>query len=228
MEETTGLTLQKRIYEELDFCHFSNKTRHGLLAHGTTAQIKHEVEEILIEKGLQYRQAQLVTEICWQDCDVSDPVILKAKSDLKDIFQQLKWESIKIAVCTSDSRQSTETSLRNLNLDSYIDRLVCGDDIDSTPKPSGRNIKLICDSLGLQCSDAVMIGDTRVDMEMGRNAGVGLAVGVLSGIGTRLNLAPVSDDVVANVKEALPLIFDRQLWKQKQKQAKQGPQVQSP
>ena len=46
----------------------------------------------------------------------------------------------------------------------------------------------------------------QVDMRMGQAAGVGLVIGVLSGIGTRLDLAPYADHVVANVDEAVRLI----------------------
>ncbi len=195
------------------------------MACGTTSQIKREIEDILMDEGLvSYQDVQHVVEHCWQDCDIADPATLKTKSNLKHIFQQLQLKGIKISICTSDSRRSTEKTLNVLNIGRYVDKLICGDDVNSIAKPSGKNVQTICQSLGVNPADAVVIGDTDVDMEMGRNGGAGMVVGVLSGIGTRLNLAPKSDVIVENVQEALPLILD-DTWKDRVKQSKQAPVV---
>ena len=47
--------------------------------------------------------------------------------------------------------------------------------------------------LGVPPGDTVVVGDTVGDVAMGRQAGVGLTIGVLSGIGNRLELAPHSN-----------------------------------
>ena len=48
-----------------------------------------------------------------------------------------------------------------------------------------------------------MIGDTPADLAMGRAAGAGRVVGVLSGVGSREELAPFADAVLGSVRELL-------------------------
>ena len=52
-----------------------------------------------------------------------------------------------------------------------------------------------------------MVGDTAHDLKMGRNAGVGLVVGVLTGAGTAQSLAPHADHIVPDVAGVAPLIW---------------------
>jgi phosphoglycolate phosphatase len=44
-----------------------------------------------------------------------------------------------------------------------------------------------------------VVGDSLVDLEMGRNAGAGRVIGVLSGIGDADHLAPVADILLPSV-----------------------------
>ena len=46
-----------------------------------------------------------------------------------------------------------------------------------------------------------MVGDTAADLRMGRAAGAGLVVAVLTGVGGRADLAPLADAVIASVEE---------------------------
>jgi phosphoglycolate phosphatase-like HAD superfamily hydrolase len=49
-----------------------------------------------------------------------------------------------------------------------------------------------------------MIGDSPADLAMGRAAGAGLVVGVLTGVADRATLAAGADLVVASVADLLP------------------------
>ena len=46
-----------------------------------------------------------------------------------------------------------------------------------------------------------MVGDNRHDLEMARAGGAGLAVGVLSGTGTRETLAPMADVILDSIAD---------------------------
>jgi phosphoglycolate phosphatase len=54
-----------------------------------------------------------------------------------------------------------------------------------------------------------MVGDNRHDMEMARAAGAGMAIGVLSGNGTRDTLSPLADVLIESVAD-LPGLLSRQ------------------
>jgi phosphoglycolate phosphatase-like HAD superfamily hydrolase len=53
----------------------------------------------------------------------------------------LKNNEIKIAVCTSDNRAGTEAVLKELDVNHYIDILICGDVVASAKMP-GRTLSL--------------------------------------------------------------------------------------
>jgi phosphoglycolate phosphatase len=48
-----------------------------------------------------------------------------------------------------------------------------------------------------------VIGDTPADLTMGRAAGVGRTIGVLTGVGSREDLAPLADALLGSVGELL-------------------------
>jgi choline dehydrogenase len=52
------------------------------------------------------------------------------------LFEILKKNEIKIAVCTADNRAGTEAGLKELGLREYIDVLICGDDPHTQAKPA--------------------------------------------------------------------------------------------
>ena len=48
-----------------------------------------------------------------------------------------------------------------------------------------------------------MVGDTPADLAMGRSAGAGRVIGVLSGVGRREELAPLADVLLPSIGELL-------------------------
>ena len=59
-------------------------------------------------------------------------------------FSTPKDNRIKIAICTSDSREGTLEFLEREDLTNLVDMLVCGDDPQGKPKPNPHNAHYIC------------------------------------------------------------------------------------
>jgi phosphoglycolate phosphatase len=59
----------------------------------------------------------------------------------------------------------------------------------------------LCATLGIEPARTAVVGDTVADLSMGRAAGAGLIVAVLTGVGGRTDLAPLADAVIASVAE---------------------------
>ena len=59
-------------------------------------------------------------------------------------FYLLKGNRIKIAICTSDSREGTVQFLEREKLTQFVDMVVCGDDPHGKPKPNPHNAHYIC------------------------------------------------------------------------------------
>ena len=77
------------------------------------------------------------------------------------------------------------------------------------PKPAPDTIFAFSDLTGLKPSELAMVGDNRHDLEMARAGGTGLAVGVLSGTGTRESLASIADVVLDSVADLPAYLTNR-------------------
>ena len=129
----------------------------------------------------------------------------KMTANLLSLFRRLAAADIKIAICTSDSREGTEEFLTRLQLDSLVDYVLCGDDAASIAKPNPHNALHICSELGCDPSQAIMVGDTPADTIMGQTAGLGLTVGVLTGVGQTADLTD-ADVIVEDVGQMVNLV----------------------
>jgi phosphoglycolate phosphatase len=106
----------------------------------------------------------------------------------------------RIGLATNDSTSGAEQTLLALGIAQLFDAAY-GYDAVANPKPAPDPVYAFCDFTGLKPSEIAMVGDNRHDLVMGRAAGVGLAVGVLSGTGTREALTPLAHVVLDSVVE---------------------------
>ena len=175
----------------------------GMLAEKTHPYIKEKVVEMLIKQGFSDWEAKNVLKNTWKD--TPENMQIKMTGNLRDLFSRLREKNIKIAICTSDSREGTEEFLERLNLSHLVDIVVCGDDDVSVAKPDPHNAIHICKELNIDPSDAIMVGDTPADTIMGQAANLGLTIGVLTGVGTNEDLTH-ADVIVNDVSEVVDLI----------------------
>jgi phosphoglycolate phosphatase-like HAD superfamily hydrolase len=92
----------------------------------------------------------------------------------------------------------------------YVDALACGDDPHITrTKPAPDALLYICDTLDVPPANAIFVGDTAVDMEMGVAAGVGLTVGVIheGGASHYEALGPSADLLIPDLDKLPKLVF---------------------
>ncbi|XP_045191424.2 uncharacterized protein LOC123548319 [Mercenaria mercenaria] len=210
----TGLELEEKINDLLGYCSISKKFNPGLLAESTKPIIQEELTSFLQEHGFEREEARKIVLDIWEEGDSSSTETLKSLANLTTLFKILKSNGVKIAISTSDSREGTMDTLKELDLGKYIDAVVCGDDEDTEPKPSPYSAFKICKKLGVDPADTVMVGDTQADVGMGKAANIGWNVGVLSGVGNSGDLLPEADHVIHSVKDLLPLILPGTEWQQ--------------
>jgi phosphoglycolate phosphatase len=117
-----------------------------------------------------------------------------------DTLAVLHKRSYRLGVATNDSTSGAEKTLVTLGVAQLFDAAY-GYDAVANPKPAPDTIQAFCDLTGLRASEIAMVGDNRHDLEMARAGGCGLAVGVLSGTGTRESLAEIADVILASVAD---------------------------
>ena len=132
-----------------------------------------------------------------------DPVALaKPLADLGRLFAGLAARGLRIAVATSDDREPTERTLDALGLTPWVDAAVCADD-GVEGKPSPEMILHLCRVLSVPPHRTAVVGDSPADMAMGRRAGAGRVIGVLSGVSDTEHLAPSADLVLDSIADLL-------------------------
>jgi phosphoglycolate phosphatase len=172
----------------------------GPLAISTMTGIRTLAENVLRAAGLTPAAAAAATQAGWY---IPDPVALaQPLADLPALFGTVRARGIRIAVATTDDRAPTLATLAALGVAPLVDALACGDD-DRPLKPAPDMILAICEELGISPAQAAMVGDTAADLRMGRSAGVGLTIGVLSGVGSAELLAPLADVLLTSVADLL-------------------------
>lgn len=128
------------------------------------------------------------------------PGLLIAPTDLPALFGCLRAAGVHIAVITSDERAATLYTLDALGVSDLLCAVIASDDA-YPKKPAPDALWAVCAQQGVAVERAVMVGDSLTDMRMGRAAGVGLCVGVLTGPAGREDLAPYADVVIESIGE---------------------------
>lgn len=105
----------------------------------------------------------------------------------------------RLGVATNDSTGGAEQTLLMLGV-AQMFSAAYGYDAVANPKPAPDTVIAFCDLTGLKATEIAMVGDNGHDMEMARAAGAGLAIGVLSGTGTRQTLAH-ADAILGSIAE---------------------------
>lgn len=118
--------------------------------------------------------------------------------DLPALFTQLVGRGLRLGIATMDSEALARATVKGLDIGAYLS-FVCGYDSGFGVKPGPGMVTAFCHRLSLQPAEVLVAGDTLHDLHMGRAAGAGLVVGVLSGAGSRELFEPHCDHVLDDV-----------------------------
>lgn len=170
------------------------------LAVGTMAEIREIVAAVIRRWCPNVGAARRAVEMAWF---VPDPVsTARPLADLHSLFGAVRSSGRTIAVATTDDRLPTDATLRALGVRDEVAALACGDDGVGV-KPDPRMLLAVCEAVRVVPARTAVVGDSVVDLDMGRGAGAGVVIGVLSGIGNADQLAPLADLVLPSVSGLL-------------------------
>ena len=103
-----------------------------------------------------------------------------------DVLSRLKERGARIGIISTKYRYRIMELLGKKLPEGFLDIIVGGEDV-KTPKPSPEGLTFAISHLELEAADVLYCGDSTVDAETARNAGVDFA-GVLHGMTTRKEL----------------------------------------
>jgi phosphoglycolate phosphatase len=126
----------------------------------------------------------------------------------KAAIASLHASGFRLGVATNDSTSGAEKTLLALGMAQMFDAAY-GYDAVANPKPAADTVHAFCDLTRLKPAEIAMVGDNRHDLEMARAGACGLAIGVLSGTGTRQSLARIADVVLDSIADLPAYLAER-------------------
>lgn len=182
----------------------AGRFRHGSpLAAGHAGEIAALWLEVLAGRGPFAEHAALTRAI--------DRVFLEGGlahavpvTDLAALFAGLRRRGLALGLATSDSEAAARATAERFGLVSHL-AFVAGYDSGHGVKPGPGMVQGFCAATGLPPASVMVVGDNSHDLEMGRAAGAGRVIGVLTGTGTRASLA-AADAIADSIADLDPLL----------------------
>jgi len=122
-----------------------------------------------------------------------------------DVFDTLKsLEEFNKVVITNKIKEFSVMILEGLNLNSYFDIIIGGDEVYEK-KPSPEGILKALKMLKLSPENVIIVGDNYTDIESGQNAGISTCFASY-GIGKLRNTQPKY--IINSLSELIPIIYE--------------------
>jgi pyrophosphatase PpaX len=128
-------------------------------------------EEIIRKAFSDPVHADLAVERFFDYYEAEHAHMVERRSEVIELLQEIKRKGWKLAVVTGKGQRSLAISLKALQMESFFDLIITGDDVqESKPHPEGIHKALAL--LGVTAEEALFLGDSEADMEAGQRAGV--------------------------------------------------------
>jgi len=172
----------------------------SVLAAGTAA----EIAAVFAAGGSRLGAARLTRDLdaLFQSAATS----MVPVTDVAALFGRLKARGLRLGIASSDSELAVRATAAHFGIIDLLD-YVAGYDSGFGVKPEPGMVEGFCRATGLAAGAVAMIGDNSHDMAMGRAAGAGLTIGVLTGTGSAASLAPLCDLCLAGIADLEQALF---------------------
>ncbi|WP_054955535.1 HAD family hydrolase [Paenibacillus dakarensis] len=152
----------------------------GPLAMGTVEETKGILAWQLYAAGMPWNEAII------QVNQITNNAMYQLRQDkpafpmpgLRDFLLDCRKASIDMAVVTSDITEAALEQIEWLGIKDFFS-VIIGRDQAVNGKPHPEMVELACKRLGLTPEEVVVIGDSNSDMQMAKQAGAVLAVGII-------------------------------------------------
>ena len=152
-----------------------------------------------IERGMKIYRAHYTEHL------LDHTVLYPSAQRLLEHFKEKKQ-----AVVTNKPNPFTQDILTGLDVAHYLIEVIAGDSgYPRKPDPTG--VRAIMDKSRVSPDGTVLVGDSPIDVETGRNAGV-LTVAVQYGFGDATQLIAAKPDAIVNNLDELIELAKRQGW----------------
>jgi len=124
---------------------------------------------------------------------------------VKDALDAIKKMSLKVGLCTINSENSTDFILRRFRITDYFDAVVTRNKVKYV-KPNTEHLETVLKELGVDASEAVVVGDGSGDMKCAKESKA-VAVGLPTGISSADDLTNSGADFIITSIADLPMLI---------------------
>ncbi|MEM2940076.1 MAG: HAD family phosphatase [Thermoproteota archaeon] len=124
-----------------------------------------------------------------------------------ELLSWLKEKGVKTAVCTNNCNRAAEIILEKTGLKKFFNDVFTRNDVDRL-KPFPDVLLKACEKLNVHPENTVHIGDSPIDINAAKNAGV-MPIGFVSSLCSAEKLSDAGADLVASSIEELKQLLSR-------------------
>ncbi len=135
---------------------------------------------------------------------VANPQLVKPFPNTVSTLEHLKEKGMLISAVTTRAGSTVKQTLEETGLIHYLNYIVAFEDV-TNPKPDPEGIRKALTYFEIKPEDAMMVGDSDVDVMAGQNAGV-TTVGVTYGFHGKKIVQTKPDYVIDDIKEIVQII----------------------
>lgn len=133
-------------------------------------------------------------------CERLAPDTAVPVTDLARFFGNLRQSGFSLGVATNDVTRSAKATMERLGVADLLCAIL-GYDSVARPKPAADMVLAFCAEAGIEPGEVAVVGDNLHDLVMARAAGAALAIGVLTGNGTREDLGAYADHIIDSIED---------------------------
>ncbi len=167
------------------------------------------LNKVIKEQGIGGRFRRFIFELKFIGIFHSRTKSTKMYPGIPEVLRELRARGLKLAIVTASSRKEVDRTFTEIRdqIVPLVDVILTRDDVPEK-KPNPASVLAAIAKLGIERSQAVIIGDSWHDARAGKNAGI-RTIAVLWGYGTRDNLTPEGPDYfVQEPQEILKILAD--------------------
>jgi phosphoglycolate phosphatase len=174
----------------------------GLMAVGSRRENEIAAAAYIAETGRSWIESLAIARSAFEEADrylkdaaATSPLFIGSL----EVLKFLKDAGLKLGILSAATTPSVQAFVRRHQLDSYI-QLQQG--VDQGPsKPDPALFLQACQTLGVEPTSTLMVGDSAGDIEMGRRAGAAGCIGISWGTSGRVAHLEGADVAIAQLDE---------------------------
>lgn len=203
----------KKIKEEIISFFVENGLEKGMFTpKDTFSSIKEGVKEYFLGKG---KEEEWIDNLLKKGEEIAVKHEIEAAKttgllpDVKEVLMTLRAKGLRLAVFTYNNSEAAKIALEKTGIIDYFDVILARDNVPK-PKPNPEHLKVVLQALGINPKEAVVVGDTEMDIKPCKALGVKV-VSVTTGIRTEEELRKYEPDFIISGLKELPELIESKL-----------------